>query len=146
MFGSREAFFKSGFTMAFLSKQGTVPVDSATLIPFVKAGPISSNPKHSNTRDVGMGSNSQILGDIICIAVAWTDLSDTGQKWVKQGQGPVNNFHGQCVVEMWTLDCQWLCEWLQCKTVILPQKYSENFAADLLTHSWSLFLSDTLIT
>ena len=88
MFGSREAFFKSGFTIAFLSTQGTVPVDSTTLIIFVKDGPLSS--KHSNTIDFGIGSSSQVLGDIY-IAVARPDFSDTGQKWVKQG----STFHGQ---------------------------------------------------
>ena len=60
MFGSREDFFRRGFTTAVLKVDGKEPDSSEELTMLVRVGRNSS--KHSKRRDVGKGSRAQDVG------------------------------------------------------------------------------------
>ena len=60
-FGSREVFFERGLTMAAFIQEGKMPVNKDWFTMAVSRGTISL--EHSNSKDVGIGSGTHVLGD-----------------------------------------------------------------------------------
>ena len=68
---------RRGFTIALLNMEGNVPERKDSLTTWVIAGTTLSI--HSKSREMGIGSSSQLFGDDFKI-IFLTSSSDTGQK------------------------------------------------------------------